>query len=142
LVLSAVGEIPTVPKNLLRVTVESWEAYWQSEAAQLTKPEHRPIVERLFIRRDERERAYRTVRKQGRVAKGSQGQPVQHPLLKYIDACDQEIRALEASLGVSPQALLRLGAALTTPGRTLDDINRTSEEDDDDQDDPRLRAIQ
>lgn len=110
--------------------------------AQATREAHIPIVERLFQRYDERERAYRTVRKQGRVATGSQGQVVAHPLLKYIDSCDAEIRQLEDRLGLSPRGMAQLGNHFAQAQRSLDDLNSTLETDipDDDDSDPRIQA--
>lgn len=101
-----------------------------------------PVITRLFTRYDERERAYRAVRKQGRVTTGSQGQVVAHPLLKYIDACDAEIRQLEDRLGLSPRGMAQLGANFAAAQKTLDDLNKSLDDTDVDgnghDDDPRL----
>lgn len=140
------GGTPAPPKKLLRVTQEWWAAYWESGIAKATREEHMPVIRRLFIRYDERERAYRAVRAQGRVTQGSQGQLVAHPLLKYIDACDAEIRHLEDRLGLSPKAFAQLGSNFAAAQRSLDDINRSLDEvDDDDTEsagaDPRLGLV-
>lgn len=134
-----------MPAGLLKVTSARWDVYWNSELARATREAHIPIVERLFFRYDERERAYRTVRKQGRVTKGSQGQIVVHPLLKYIDACDAEIRQLEDRLGLSPRGMAQLGSNFAAVKKSLDDVNSSLEKDDDatdddsDGEDPRLQ---
>lgn len=122
---------------------DRWLAYWQSELAQAARAVHVPIVERLFLRYDERERAYRTMRKQGRVTKGSQGQLVAHPLLKYIDACDAEIRQLEDRLGLSPRSMAALGSGFAKAQKSLDDLNSDMENDtqDDSDTDPRLAVV-
>lgn len=122
---------------------DRWAAYWRSELAQAAREVHVPIVERLFLRYDERERAYRTMRKQGRVTKGSTGQLVAHPLLKYIDACDAEIRQLEDRLGLSPRSMAALGSGFAKAQKSLDDLNSDMENDtqDDSDTDPRLAVV-
>lgn len=133
----SVHEVPKPPKRLLKVTRERWVVYWESDIAKVAQPAHIPIIERLFIRYDERERAYRLVRKHGRLCKGSQGQDVQHPMLKYIDDCDKAILALEDRLGLSPRGMLQLGTTFADVLRSFEDRNRSLETDDDDKD-PRL----
>lgn len=115
-------------------------AYWTDEVAQAARPSHMPVITRLFQRYDERERAYRTVKKQGRVTTGSQGQVVAHPLLKYMDACDAEIRQLEDRLGLSPRGMAQLGANFAAAKKSLDDLNDQLNHTDADGhgDDPRL----
>ena len=117
------SEMPPYPKSILKVTKQLWATYWQSEIAVVATAVDLAIVERLHRRYDERERAYREVRKSGRLAIGSQGQKVLHPLLKYIDQCEQEIRQLEDRLGLSPHARLRMGATLAGAKRTLEQVN-------------------
>ena len=126
------SEMPPYPKSILKVTKQRWATYWNSDIAIVATAVDLPMVERLHRRYDERERAFREVRKAGRLAVGSQGQQVLHPLLKYIDQCEQEIRALEDRLGLSPHARLRMGATLAGAKRTLDDANRNLEVDHDD----------
>jgi P27 family predicted phage terminase small subunit len=131
---------PQPPSGLLKVTKQRWQTYWGSELARATREAHLPMVERLFQRYDERERAYRTVRKDGRVTIGSTGQMVAHPLLRYIDNCDSEIRQLEDRLGLSPRGMAQLGSSFATAARSLDDLNHALETDDDDSD-PRVEAV-
>jgi P27 family predicted phage terminase small subunit len=135
---------PPPPVGVLKLTRARWQTYWASELAGATRDAHIPIVERLFYRYDERERASRTVRKEGRITRGSQGQLVQHPLLKYIDACDAEIRQLEDRLGLSPRGMAQLGSSFATAQRSLDDLNRTLQSDTeeaDDDSDPRVQIV-
>jgi P27 family predicted phage terminase small subunit len=137
--------MPKPPDGMLAKTRDRWKVYWLSEIARATREAHIPIVERLFMRYDERERAYRSVRKQGRVTKGSMGQLVPHPLLKYIDACDSEIRQLEDRLGLSPRGMAQLGSTFASAEKNLNDLNRSLEEDEDDNNvsdaDPRVQIV-
>lgn len=142
LVLSDGTLRPEAPPNLLRIIRERWDIYWRSELARAVRDVHIPVVERLFSLYDERERAYRAVRKHGRVTLGSQNQMVPHPALKYIATCDAEIRQLEDRLGLSPRAMAQLGADFAAAKKSLDDLSRSMESDDtDDTDDsdPRLQ---
>lgn len=128
-------EMPPYPKSILKVTRERWAAYWQHEVSAVACVVDLPMVERLHRRCDERERAYREIRKVGRLTKGSQGQLILHPLLKYINECEQEIRQLEDRLGLSPAARLRMGAVMAGAKRGLDQVNSSLETTD--QEDPR-----
>jgi P27 family predicted phage terminase small subunit len=135
---------PPAPDGLLKATRDRWHTYWVSELSHAVREPQVPIVERLFARYDERERAYRAVRKQGRVTKRSQGQLVAHPLLKYIDACDAEIRQLEDRLGLSPRSMAQLGGSFAKAQKSLDDLNNSLENDDEDDVndvDPRLEVL-
>lgn len=146
LVLGDSRRAPDPPQGLLRIWSDRWVLYWQSELAQAARDAHLPMIERLFFRYDERERAYRAVRREGRVTRGSQGQMVAHPLLRYIDACDMEIRQLEDRLGLSPRSMAALGIAFAGAQKSLDDLNRSMEEDEPGEDDtsnndPRIAVV-
>ena len=129
------SEMPPYPKSILKVTKERWAIYWRSEVSAVAGEVDLPVVERLHRRYDERERAFREVKKDGRLSHGSQGQLVLHPLLKYIDQCELEIRQLEDRLGLSPQARLRMGATLAGAKRSLEQVNQSM--DGADPEDPR-----
>ena len=130
--------MPAVPRGFLKQTRDLWIIYWTSPSAMLVSPEHLPIVERLFESYDERERARRAVRKFGRVVKGSRGQPVEHPLLRYIKDREAEIRQLEDRLGLSPRASQALGGNAQI-GPSLDELNARLEITAEDfKEDPRL----
>jgi hypothetical protein len=73
------------------------------------------------------------------MVKGSTGQPVQNPLLKYLESCNKEIRALEGLFGLTPGAMQRMGGTVGF-GKSLDDMNRELEEDAD-KDPRRLKAV-
>lgn len=85
----------------------------------------------------------RTVRRAGRVTKGSQGQLVLHPLLKYIDQCEAAIRQDEDRLGLNPRAMAQLGASFASAQKSLDELNSDMETDDQDDGDgdPRVAIV-
>ncbi len=137
-------DVPPYPKRfargyqqLLLLTRRRWDAFWASDLSMVVADVDLPLVERLFQRYDERDRAYREIRKKdvGRLCKGSQGQPILHPLLKYIDNCDSEIRQMEDRLGMSPVVRLKMGVALAGANKTIEETNDGLY--DTDQEDPR-----
>jgi hypothetical protein len=133
--------VPRPPEKLLKATATRWTAFWATDEGQATRPAEVPQVERMFRLLDEEERSWRAIRRQGRMVTGSQGQPVSHPLLKYIGDCLREIRALEDRLGLSRRAMVALGASYATVQRSIEELNQVMG-DDEDQDDPRLHAVQ
>jgi P27 family predicted phage terminase small subunit len=137
LAVVSVPEKPKPPKRLLKATRDRWATYWESDVAKVAQAAHLPIIERLFTYYDERERAYRLVRKEGRLCVGSQGQDVQHPMLKYMLDCDKEIKTLEDRLGLSPRGMLQMGTTFADMMKSFEDRNRALEADDDE--DPRLQ---
>ncbi len=130
---------PVAPARLLKSTRSQWESFWVSPmASAVNVASDRPALDRLFTLYDERERAYRGYRKQ-RVVVGSMGQPVLNPLGKLLQTYDAEIRQLEDRFGMSPKARLNLGATVASTARSLDDLNRRLEHDD--EDDPRVIVV-
>ena len=142
LVSSAPATAPPAPSGLLKATREAWDALWASPLAQFLDPvTDGPVLRRLWSLYDERERAYRGYRR-ARLVEGSQGQLVLNPLGRLMMQMDAEIRQLEDRIGLSPRARLQLGITLGEAARSLADLNRALEIDDDDDDaDPRLYAI-
>lgn len=141
--LRPVVAAPEPPDGLLKLTREAWAVYWQSEVAQATRDVHFPVVVRLFRLMDERERAYRSVRQNGRVTEGSRGQPTLNPLLRYIALCDAEIRQLEDRLGLSPRGMALLGGHFAHAQRSLDDLDALGHDDgiEEQELDPRVLPI-
>ena len=116
--------------------------FWRSEMARIVDEDRdRPALERLFTLYDERERAYRAYRKQ-RLVKGSTKQPVVNPLWRHATSTlDPEIRQIEDRFGLTPRSRAQLGLAIGGLKKTLDDLNRELDGDDDGDEasqDPRL----
>lgn len=136
---SSVRPLPTAPSGLLVLTRERWRRYWASPVSRLAETTDYPAVERLFRLSDERERAARRVRRAGPLVRGSQGQPVLNPLVRYLAQCDVELRALEDRFGLNARARLQLGLEVGGAKRSVEDLNRElTQSVTDDGDDPRL----
>lgn len=127
------------PKGALVTTKQAWTELMASDLASAFIDTDIPTLHRLYSLIDERERAYRAVRKQGRMIDGSQGQKVIHPLLKQISVFDGEIRQLEDRYGLSPAARLRLGIQFNTYRQSLKEMNDDLNSDADEAD-PRFQT--
>jgi P27 family predicted phage terminase small subunit len=46
---------------------------------------------------------------EGLMTIGSTGQPVVHPAMRYVESTEKELRAIETSMGFSPESRMRLG---------------------------------
>lgn len=136
---------PSVPaKGWLAVTVQRWEAFWGSDIATVAKPDSdMPALTRLFGYYDDLERSARAFAKE-RFVVGSQGQPRLNPLAAHIATLEGNVRALEDRFGLSPQARLKLGVDFAHAASSLDALNRSMDDDDNDSDekDPRLQVIE
>lgn len=136
---------PKASKDLLSVTVEKWDAFWKSDLAKTMREEQLPMIVRLFDRYDERERAVRVIRQDGRLTRGSQGQLVLHPLQRLIDSCETAILQLEDRLGVSPRSRVNAGGQGAGLPGSLDDVNRRlsgdAEQEESDVEDPRDKVV-
>ena len=128
-------------KAPLDSTVDAWNRLWSSDVAQVLELDSDiESVVRWVSLLDERERTFRAFR-QKRMVEGSQGQPVLSPLWQVVQSCDRELRALEDRIGLSPRARLQLGITYAEAGKSLDELNRLLERDDQDDaeiEDPRL----
>lgn len=138
-------QTPAPPSGLLAATKAEWTTFWASELAQLVEQNtDLPALERLFGYYDEHRRALKEARKE-RLVIGSTGQLVLNPLLKYAESLAKEIRTLEDRFGLTPKARLTLGIKFGEAARSLEDLNRSLDADDEDeaedQEDPRAQAI-
>jgi P27 family predicted phage terminase small subunit len=135
---------PPAPSGLLKATREDWAAFWASPLGALVVLADVPALRRLFTLYDERARAYRGLRQVGRLVETEKGATL-NPLAGFLKACDAEIRLLEDRFGLSPIARLRLGVALGEAAKSLDELNRSLDADDDTNDpgdDPRRRVVE
>jgi P27 family predicted phage terminase small subunit len=109
---SALGAVPAPPKRLLRSIRADWFELWGLPQASMFTAADLPALRRLWLLRDERERARRKLEGTDGTTTGSRGQLVPHPLVARIAGLDVEIRHLETLFGLTPAARARLGLAL------------------------------
>jgi hypothetical protein len=120
--LVATQRTPEVPGQWLPVTVDAWQAFWLSPAAELVAAHHRPVLDRLFDWRDRQRREldnaarFRTAADAEPFIEGSTGQPKINPMFDLADKCDAralsiegQLQKLEAQFPLSPAATLKLG---------------------------------
>lgn len=137
-------EPPSSPVGLLKATREDWTEFWRSPLGSLVVSADFPAVRRLFTLYDERSRAYSGYRRE-RLVLGGNKQQALNPLLAAMGMLDKEIRALEDRFGLTPMARLRLGVALGEAAKSLDELNRSLDADDDTDEpaaDPRVRVVE
>lgn len=136
-----VAVAPMPPSGVLATTKQAWCVFWRSKLASLVKPDSDlPALERLFSLYDERERCYRAAKK-NRLVQGSQGQMVLNPLYKQMNVLDTEIRNLEDRFGLTPMARLKLGVQFGDTHRSLEEMNRRLDADDETEPDPRAESL-
>lgn len=126
--------------KLLAVTVKAWSTFWSSDLAGLVQPADMQALGRLFRMYDLRERMERALLAQP-FTTGSTGQLVAHPAAKEIASLDGRIVALEDRFGLTPAGRLKLGIVFGAAARSLEDLNRGFDDDDEAHEDPRVRAI-
>lgn len=127
--------IPSPPSGLLKSTRERWDAFWRSDVSQAIDPgSDRGRLDRWIRWVDEWERAYRSMRKDGRVVEGSQGQPRLSPLASYLSTCEAAIQAAEKELGLTPKARADLGIAFVEAKRSIKELNAALDAAEDDPD--------
>lgn len=127
-------------RKLLADTVHQWEEFWATDVAGMVKPADMPALVRLFRMYDLRARLEKIVLKEPLVP-GSQGQPRMNPAAAELASLDTRILALEDRFAGSPMARLKLGVTFAEAARSLEDLNRDFDADEDEEEDPRLRAI-
>lgn len=128
--------MPAVPAGLLKATESDWEEFWRSSVAGLVEDADLPTLRRLFELRDEYERSLRAFRR-SRFVSGSKRQPVLNPLARHMLSLSAEVRALEAVFGIGPVARLRAGIAFAEASRSLEELNRSLDVEERDEEDPR-----
>lgn len=140
---------PEMPRGLLKVTQERWRLFWDEPAPVGSARVDGLVMQRYFVYWDEWERAGRAYRR-ARLVPGSMarvlddgtviGQMVINPLFAVMDKLEARMSQIEEKFGGTPLARLRMGVTLTQAVRTLDDLNRQFEEDEDER--PSLDKLQ
>ncbi len=118
--------IPAVPEGFLPETAEKWRDYWLSDmAVVIDMGTDYDTVERYFRLKNEELLAYQVVEQEGRTVAGSQGQPVEHPMLRYVSRIQGEMRQIADRIGLSPRSKAQLGIAIK---RAVRDLEQRSQE--------------
>jgi P27 family predicted phage terminase small subunit len=127
---------PDSHSQMLKQTQDSWSEFWASDVGAALVSTDVPSVVRLFRLRDQWERCARAVHVDP-LTLGSQGQMVENPLAKRMDRIGGEIRQLEDRFGLNPAARAKLNVSFGDAVRSVDDLSRRFQADDDD----RLQII-
>lgn len=128
------------PKGLLSASRQAWVEFWASDQAALVRAPDVEALRRLFVLRDEWSRARRALAG-NRFVLGSQRQPTLGPAVRYIETLEGLIQRLEDRFGLSPLARYHLGHEAGAAGRSLADLARELDEEENDAEDPRIVAI-
>lgn len=114
---------PPLPSNVrwLKVTMDGWDAYWDSELSASMRPKDVPALIRLFEMRNQHERMTRIVNKDPLIP-GSQGQPVLNPAARLMTQLMAEIRQMEREFGLTPDAGSRLMGTAAKAQRSVADL--------------------
>jgi P27 family predicted phage terminase small subunit len=114
--------IPRRPTGLADRGRREWPKIWTAGARWLSPDQDYPWVEQVCRAWDDMARYRRRIRLDGEVQRGSQGQPVAHPLIAEVKHCEDTIRKALSEIGFSPAARLRLGLAQARTASKLDEL--------------------
>ncbi|MEO6770472.1 MAG: phage terminase small subunit P27 family [Umezawaea sp.] len=126
------GRAPRVPASLGTEGREVWRQVWAAGQGAYNPHTDRYVIERYCALHDRRAELLGLIDEDGLTTVGSTGQTVMHPALRHVETTEREMRAIEAVLGLSLEARLRLGiAASSVTKTTLADILGGRDDDDD-----------
>jgi len=114
--------IPRRPVGLADRGRREWVKIWSAGAAWLQPDRDYHWIEQIVRAYDEVAAYRRQIRKDGTVQKGSQGQPVAHPLIAEVRRLEDRIDRNLSELGLSPTAAARLGLAAVKTASKLDEL--------------------
>jgi P27 family predicted phage terminase small subunit len=99
-----------------------WRRIWAVGAAWLDPVRDYELAEQACRYRDDAARFRKRVKADGDVGRGSQGQPVSHPLIGEARQCEAAIRRILDDFGLTPTAAARLGLAVVKTESKLDEL--------------------
>lgn len=116
--------VPPIPLDTpLDESIELWAALWaEPQAAALTGAQ-RLVARRWIVAFDAWSRAVRAVELEPLVD-GSQGQPVQNPLMAWVVSRETEMEKCEKQLGIGLRNRSDLGIAAAQARLTAAELNR------------------
>jgi len=103
------GRAPRVPAHLRDTGREVWRAVWAAGSGAYSPDTDRNIILRYAELHDRRADFLARVDADGFMSEGYSGQPVAHPLLRFVESTEKELRSIETVIGFTPEARMRLG---------------------------------
>lgn len=103
------GRAPRAPGHLGTAGKEVWRNVWQAGSGAYSPDTDRNVILRYAELHDRRAVLLDQVEADGLTQAGSTGQLVAHPLLRFVESTERELRAIETAIGFTPEARLRLG---------------------------------
>ena len=112
--------IPDPPDHLGPIGRRYWRDVWEA-GAKVYRPEtDAAVIDRYCSLQERRIKFLRVLESDGYTTVGSQGQTVAHPAAKLLSDVETKLTPLEDRLGLSPEARIRLGLAVTETKSRLD----------------------
>lgn len=103
------GRAPRAPAHLKATGRDIWRAVWQAGSGAYSPDTDRNLILRYAELYDRRADLLAVVEDDGLMTIGSTGQPVVNPALRFVESTEKELRAIETSMGFSPESRMRLG---------------------------------
>ncbi|WP_433859999.1 phage terminase small subunit P27 family [Streptomyces kronopolitis] len=103
------GRAPRVPAHLKSAGKDVWRNVWSAGMGAYSPETDRNVILRYCELHDRRTDLLALVEADGFMSEGYNGQPVAHPMLRYVESTEKELRSIETAIGFTPEARLRLG---------------------------------
>ncbi|MEU8791551.1 phage terminase small subunit P27 family [Streptomyces sp. NPDC048643] len=103
------GRAPRVPSHLKETGKDVWRNVWSAGMGAYSPDTDRNVILRYCELHDRRADLLALVAADGYMSEGYNGQPVAHPMLRYVESTEKELRSIETAIGFTPEARLRLG---------------------------------
>ena len=110
---------PDPPDSLGALGQELWPTVWELGGGVYQRSDYW-VIERWCSLQERRRELLAVIAAEGMMCTGSTGQPVVHPALRMVDVIEGRLPNLEAVLGLSPEARMRLGISAVEHASRLD----------------------
>jgi P27 family predicted phage terminase small subunit len=107
-----------VPASLGSDGKAVWRKVWEAGQGAYNPRTDSFAIQRYAELHDRRAELLAVIDADGLTTEGSMGQVVMHPALRFVESTEREMRAIEAVLGLSLEARLRLGLAASSLDKT------------------------
>lgn len=114
--------VPRRPPGLEHYGQRLWAQIWSVGAAWLDPVRDYELAAEACRYRDDAARFRKRIARDGDVARGSQGQPVSHPLIAEARQSEAALRRILDDFGLTPTAAARLGLAVVKTESKLDEL--------------------